>query len=75
MRSLLWKLRSLIVVRSCRAGNIYWGCGQARAWTAELTILGHSSITMTFDVYGHLFDNAGDDVDLFAKLEAALDAA
>nr|WP_244273874.1 tyrosine-type recombinase/integrase [Stappia indica] len=48
-----------------------------QGWPAKKvqTILGHSSITMTFDVYGHLFDNAGDDVDLFVKLEADLEAA
>ena len=48
-----------------------------QGWPAKKvqTILGHSSITMTFDVYGHLFDNAEDDVNLFAKLEADLEAA
>lgn len=48
-----------------------------QGWPAKKiqTLLGHSSITMTFDVYGHLFDNAEDDVDLFAKLEADLEAA
>lgn len=48
-----------------------------QGWPAKKvqTIFGHSSITMTFDVYGHLFDNAGNDVDLFAKLEANLEAA
>ena len=30
-------------------------------------LLGHSSITMTFDTYGHLFPNEDDD---FAKLAA-----
>jgi integrase len=39
------------------------------------TILGHSSITMTFDVYGHLFTRAEDDLDLFDKLEKDLMAA
>ncbi|WP_321345517.1 site-specific integrase [Breoghania sp.] len=48
-----------------------------QGWPAKKvqTILGHASITMTFDVYGHLFENAEDDVDLFAKLEADLKAA
>ncbi|WP_244296395.1 tyrosine-type recombinase/integrase [Stappia sp. TSB10GB4] len=48
-----------------------------QGWPAKKvqTILGHSSITMTFDVYGHLFDNAEDYVDLFVKLEADLEAA
>ncbi|GGE93662.1 site-specific integrase [Stappia taiwanensis] len=48
-----------------------------QGWPAKKvqTILGHASITMTFDVYGHLFDNAEDDVNLFAKLEADLEAA
>ncbi|MCZ4273367.1 tyrosine-type recombinase/integrase [Maritalea porphyrae] len=33
------------------------------------TILGHSSITMTMDVYGHLMDDVANDVSLFEKLE------
>lgn len=39
------------------------------------TILGRSSITMTFDVYGHLFNRAKDDLALFDKLEKDLMAA
>ncbi|MEM9635587.1 MAG: tyrosine-type recombinase/integrase [Pseudomonadota bacterium] len=48
-----------------------------QGWPAKKiqTLLGHASITMTFDVYGHLFDNVEDDVELFAKLEADLEAA
>ena len=38
-------------------------------------ILGHSSITMTMDVYGHLFTRAEDDVELFGKMEEDLMAA
>lgn len=38
-------------------------------------LLGHSSITMTMDVYGHLFESPEDDVDLFAKMEQDLLAA
>lgn len=46
-------------------------------WPAKKiqTILGHSSVTMTFDVYGHLFTRAEDDVELFDKMEADLIAA
>ena len=39
------------------------------------SLLGHSSITMTMDVYGHLFENPKGDVGLFAKLEGDLMAA
>ena len=39
------------------------------------TILGHSSISMTMDVYGHLFENSGEDAALFEKLENDLLAA
>lgn len=38
-------------------------------------ILGHGSITMTMDVYGHLFENAKEDAAMFEKLEADLLAA
>ncbi len=38
-------------------------------------VLGHSSIAMTMDVYGHLFTRAEDDVGLFEKLESDLMAA
>lgn len=55
------------------AASLFIGQG----WPAKKVqmILGHSSITLTFDVCGHLFDNAEDDVALFAKLEADLEAA
>lgn len=36
------------------------------------TLLGHASITMTMDVYGHLFENAEEDVYMFEKLEKDL---
>lgn len=38
-------------------------------------MLGHSSITMTFDVYGHLFHNPEKDVELMDKMEVELLAA
>lgn len=39
------------------------------------TLLGHASINMTMDVYGHLFENAEEDVSTFGKLESDLMAA
>ncbi|WP_138422593.1 tyrosine-type recombinase/integrase [Maritimibacter alexandrii] len=39
------------------------------------TLLGHASITMTMDTYGHLFENAEEDVAMFEKLERDLLAA
>lgn len=39
------------------------------------TVLGHRSIVMTLDVYGHLFTRTKDDVALFDKLESDLMAA
>lgn len=39
------------------------------------TLLGHASITMTMDVYGHLFENTEGDVSMFEKLERDLLAA
>ena len=39
------------------------------------SILGHSSITMTMDVYGHLFESPEDDVEMFEKMEVDLMAA
>lgn len=48
-----------------------------QAWPVKKiqAILGHSSITMTMDVYGHLFTRAEDDVELFGKMEEDLMAA
>jgi integrase len=48
-----------------------------QGWPAKKIqiILGHSSITMTMDVYGHLFTKAEDDLALFEKLEQDLMAA
>jgi integrase len=36
------------------------------------SLLGHSSIQMTFDVYGHLFPSADDDQVAFGQLQARL---
>ncbi len=36
------------------------------------TLLGHASINMTMDVYGHLFENADEDIAMFEKLESDL---
>ena len=37
-----------------------------------MTILGHSSITMTFDLYGHLWPDTEDDAAGMARIEARL---
>jgi integrase len=39
------------------------------------SLMGHSSINMTMDVYGHLFHNPEDDVEMFAKMQDDLLAA
>ncbi len=39
------------------------------------TMLGHSSITMTYDVYGHLFPDPAKDMDLMGEMERGLLAA
>src|SRR4029079_3983887 len=46
-------------------------------WTPKKlqTVMGHSSITMTFDRYGHLFEDHESDRDAMKKLEAAVVAA
>ena len=46
-------------------------------WSAKKihAILGHSSITVTFDAYGHLFTKAEGDVGLLEKMEQDLMAA
>uniref|UniRef100_UPI0011BAC0A7 tyrosine-type recombinase/integrase n=1 Tax=Nioella nitratireducens TaxID=1287720 RepID=UPI0011BAC0A7 len=36
------------------------------------TLLGHASINMTMDVYGHLFESPEEDVAMFEKLESDL---
>jgi integrase len=48
-----------------------------QGWPAKKvqSILGHSSITMTMDVHGHLFESPEDDVEMFEKMEADLMAA
>ena len=37
--------------------------------------MGHAKITLTFDLYGHLFENAEADREDMKKLEAAVRAA
>jgi integrase len=46
-------------------------------WTPKRlqTVMGHSSINMTFDLYGHLFENIEADRAAMAKFEAAVRAA
>ena len=39
------------------------------------TLLGHASINMTMDTYGHLFENPEEDASMFEKLECDLLAA
>ena len=38
------------------------------------TVMGHAKITMTFDLYGHLFENVEADREDMKKLEAAVRA-
>lgn len=46
-------------------------------WTPKRLqeVMGHSSITMTFDLYGHLFEDHDGDREAMKKLEAAVVAA
>ena len=46
-------------------------------WTPKRlqTVMGHSSVRMTFDLYGHLFDDIEADKADMAKIEAAVRAA
>ncbi len=46
-------------------------------WTPKRlqTVMGHSSIRMTFDLYGHLFEDLEADKADMAKIEAAVSAA
>jgi hypothetical protein len=37
--------------------------------------MGHSSITVTFDLYGHLFEDKAADREAMKKIEAAIVAA
>lgn len=39
------------------------------------TVLGHASRTMTYDRYGHLFEDRESDLEAMKKLEAAVIAA
>lgn len=39
------------------------------------TVMGHSSVQMTFDLYGHLFDDIEKDCADMATIEAAIRAA
>jgi integrase len=46
-------------------------------WTPKKisTVMGHSSINITFDLYGHMFENKAADQEAMQKLEAAIGAA
>ena len=44
-------------------------------WTPKRLHMGHSSVTMTFDLYGHLFGDIEADKADMAKIEAAVRAA
>ena len=47
------------------------------AWSPKRlqAVMGHASINMTFDRYGHLFENVEADRDAMAKIEAAIRVA
>jgi integrase len=46
-------------------------------WTPKRvqTVMGHSSVNMTFDLYGHLFEDHDADREAMKKIEAAIAAA
>lgn len=46
-------------------------------WTPKRvqTVMGHASITQTYDLYGHLFEDRESDLEAMKKLEAAVVAA
>jgi integrase len=46
-------------------------------WTPKRiqSVLGHASISMTFDRYGHLFEDRDNDREAMKKLQAAIIAA
>lgn len=46
-------------------------------WTPkrQQEIMGHASITQTFDLYGHIFEDREGDQDAMKKLEASISAA
>lgn len=46
-------------------------------WTPKRlqAVMGHSSVSMTFDLYGHSFENLEADRADMAKIEAAIRAA
>jgi integrase len=50
---------------------------QHLGWTPKRvqTVMGHSSIQMTFDLYGHLFEDLEADREAMKKIEAAIVAA
>jgi integrase len=45
-----------------------------QGWNAKKvqTVMGHSSIQVTFDVYGHLWQDTKSDLEAMAQLEARL---
>jgi integrase len=61
--------------------QIDWAHSQTRGikirWTPKRVqaVMGHSSITMTFDRYGHIFEDREGDREAMKKLEAAIVAA
>lgn len=36
------------------------------------TVMGHSSITVTYDIYGHLFPSPDEDAEAMAQIQARL---
>jgi integrase len=51
----------------------WWAIEQGFSPKRVQDLLGHASIQMTFDVYGHLFPSLEDDHAKFAEGEAALE--
>jgi integrase len=74
-----WSITAALLRQSHLVRNLYRSEWQPLLWFSSITnpkkiqtLLGHASINMTMDVYGHLFENAEEDVSMFEKLESDL---
>jgi integrase len=65
------RLRALSVGTSLRPTHFSMSCA-SMALSAVQELLGHSTITMTLDIYGHMFPSMGDCDELNAAVRQLL---
>jgi hypothetical protein len=64
--------RSPMAHAAARCGQPLYSAPRMEPKRVQIVVMGHSSINMTFDLYGHLFEDLAADREAMKKIEAAI---